>query len=79
MQKLTPTKPSPAHDPAGPQPADARELRCDCGKLLARVVHSVLELKCPRCKRAVLLMDGRRFEAVGVGSCSCTAKPSPVM
>ena len=59
--------------------ASARELRCDCGKLLARVVHSVLELKCSRCKRAVLVMDGWRFEAAGAGSCTCAAKPSPVM
>ena len=47
------------------------DLRCDCGKLLARVVHSVLELKCPRCKRSVLVVGGRRYESAGGGPCSC--------
>lgn len=82
MQK--PTTLRPTHGPAAPaptgaEPAGARELRCDCGKLLARVVHSVIELKCSRCKRSVLVLDGRRFEAAGAGSCSCTTKPSPFM
>ena len=49
----------------------AADLRCDCGKLLARVVRTVLELKCPRCKRAVLVVGGRRFKEVGAQSCAC--------
>jgi hypothetical protein len=55
----------------------AGDLRCECGKLLARVIHSVLELKCPRCKRAVLLVGGRRYEEAGVVPCVCGEGPSP--
>lgn len=47
------------------------DLRCDCGKLLARMLRTVLELKCPRCKRVVLVVGGRRFEQTGVGPCTC--------
>lgn len=47
------------------------DLRCDCGKLLARVMRSVLELKCPRCKRVVLVVGDRRFEEAGAGPCTC--------
>jgi hypothetical protein len=36
-----------------------RELRCDCGSLLARRVEGGVELKCRRCKRTVVLpLDG---------------------
>jgi phage FluMu protein Com len=31
------------------------ELRCTCGRLLARVEDGVLELHCPRCKRRAYL------------------------
>jgi hypothetical protein len=48
------------------------DLRCDCGKLLARVLRAVLELKCPRCKRVVLVVGGQRFEPTGEPACpSC--------
>jgi hypothetical protein len=47
------------------------ELRCDCGKLLARVLHGVLELKCPRCKHVVLVVGGQRFEPAGAPACAC--------
>jgi phage FluMu protein Com len=53
------------------------DLRCDCGKLLARVLHSVLELKCPRCKRVVLVAGGQRFEPTGAVGCSCHDQPTP--
>ncbi len=56
--------------------ASAGDLRCDCGKLLARVLRSVLELKCPRCKRVVLVMGGRRYEEVGAGTCTCSTSTS---
>ena len=36
------------------RPSD-RELRCDCGSLMARVVDAGVELKCRRCKRVVLV------------------------
>jgi len=39
---------------AGPG-ARAREIRCECGSLMARVTRDGVELKCRRCKRAVLL------------------------
>jgi hypothetical protein len=54
----------------------AGNLRCDCGKLLARVLHAVLELKCPRCKRSVLVAGGRRYEPAGGGHCACGEEPS---
>jgi Zn finger protein HypA/HybF involved in hydrogenase expression len=47
------------------------DLRCECGKLLARVLRTVLELKCPRCKRVVLVVGGKRFEVAGAGPCTC--------
>ena len=53
------------------------DLRCDCGKLLARVLHTVLELKCPRCKRVVLVAGGRRYEEAGTAPCSCSEEPPP--
>jgi phage FluMu protein Com len=31
------------------------EVRCDCGSLLARLVAGGVELKCRRCKRAIVL------------------------
>ena len=31
------------------------ELRCTCGSLLARMVAGGIELKCRRCKRAVIV------------------------
>jgi phage FluMu protein Com len=38
---------------------DGREVRCECGNLLARVVANGVELKCRRCKRTVLIpLDG---------------------
>ena len=49
-----------------------RELRCDCGSLLARLIAGEIELKCRRCKRVLTLrLDGeeRRPEA----GCGCQA------
>lgn len=64
--------------PARERPHDhaADDLRCDCGKLLARVLHSVLELKCSRCKRVTLIVDGRRFEPADLPGCTCDPKSS---
>jgi phage FluMu protein Com len=70
------TTAQPSRPEHGAREAATRDLRCDCGKLLARVVRSVLELKCSRCKRVVLVVEGRRFEARGAPSCSCDAEPS---
>lgn len=36
-------------------PPAERDLRCDCGSLMARVTRAGLELKCRRCKRVVLV------------------------
>ncbi len=60
--------------------ASSGDLRCDCGKLLAKVLRSVLELKCSRCKRVVLVVDGRRYREVGAGRCTCPDDdgPSPI-
>jgi hypothetical protein len=55
-------------------PAFVDVLRCECGKLLARVLRSVVELKCSRCKRVVLLVDGRRYQEAGRPACDCLEK-----
>ena len=34
-------------------PAPAKDCRCDCGSLLARLVVGAVEIKCRRCKRIV--------------------------
>lgn len=47
------------------------DLRCKCGKLLARVLRQVVELKCSRCKRVVLVVNGRRYAESGRGACIC--------
>jgi len=36
-------------------PPTERELRCDCGNLMARMTSAGLELKCRRCKRLVVV------------------------
>jgi hypothetical protein len=49
------------------RPADGRtsahDLRCECGRLMARLTKAGVELKCQRCKRIVVLPpppdDGR--------------------
>jgi len=38
-----------------PVPPCDDELRCACGRLLARVVEEGIELRCSRCKRAHVL------------------------
>jgi len=35
--------------------ADCDETRCECGQLIAKVRGQVLELKCKRCKRIVVI------------------------
>ena len=53
------------------------DLRCDCGKLLARVLRTVLELKCSRCKRVVLVVNGHRYQEAGGSPCpSCDERSS---
>jgi hypothetical protein len=52
-------------------PASDGDLRCDCGKLLARVLHGVLELKCSRCKSVMLVAGGQRFAPAGAAPCTC--------
>jgi hypothetical protein len=51
--------PARTSGPPGPNAprsnARPRELRCECGSLMARVTREGIELKCRRCKRAVLL------------------------
>jgi hypothetical protein len=52
-------------------------LRCDCGRLLARVLRDAVELKCGRCKRVVILVGGRRFHEAGGGGCRCLEEYVP--
>jgi phage FluMu protein Com len=56
--------------------SSAGDLRCECGKLLARILRSVLELKCPRCKRVTLVVGGRRYEEAGAEACTCATSTS---
>lgn len=51
--------------------SDVEVLRCDCGRLLARVLNGAIELKCARCKRVVIIVGGRRFEERGTQACAC--------
>jgi hypothetical protein len=48
--------------PAGAQER-AHDLRCQCGRLMARRTSAGIELKCQRCKRVVVVpappVDGR--------------------
>lgn len=45
---------------------EGEELRCGCGNLLARLVPGGVEVKCRRCKRAVLLpVDLQRLATGG--------------
>jgi hypothetical protein len=36
-------------------PACNEESRCVCGRLLARLTDAGIELKCPRCRRVVVI------------------------
>jgi len=45
-------------------PTGSAELRCRCGRLLARLDSRGVVLKCPRCKREALL-DLERFRRDG--------------
>jgi phage FluMu protein Com len=36
--------------------ASGEEMRCECGRLMARVMKDRIVLKCPRCKRIVALV-----------------------
>ena len=47
--------------------AGGKEVRCDCGCLLAKRVGDTLELKCRRCKRVV----GVAKIISNDGSCDC--------
>lgn len=39
----------------GPRVEGCHDMRCLCGSLLARLVEGGVELKCRRCKRAVII------------------------
>lgn len=58
------------HSPSPAAPT-VEVLRCECGRLLARVLKSAVELKCARCKRIVILIGGRRFAEAGAAGCEC--------
>jgi hypothetical protein len=48
---------APVHEKERPCACEAAgaDVRCDCGKTLARRVKGGVELKCRRCKRTVVL------------------------
>jgi hypothetical protein len=50
-----------------PDAVAPRDVRCFCGRLLARLVAEGVELLCPRCKRhkIVPLSDDASFEGDG--------------
>jgi hypothetical protein len=37
------------------QPEAPAETRCECGRLLARLIEAGIELKCARCRRVVVI------------------------
>lgn len=39
------------------------EIRCECGKLLAKVDHGSIFVMCKRCKRQVSILEGAAFSA----------------
>ena len=53
--------------PVDPRARRARDARCACGSLLARLTAGGVELKCRRCKRIVLIpwTAGRRVALRG--------------
>jgi phage FluMu protein Com len=57
-QRAAPTSVRCEHCGTSPGTPDASaEVRCVCGSLLARKVPGGYELKCRRCKRAVVVSD----------------------
>ncbi len=46
-------------------PPAARDVRCHCGSLVARVVDGKLELKCRRCQRIALVSLSAAGDAAG--------------
>ena len=44
--------------PSASETTPGDELRCDCGRLLARVVPVGIELRCGRCKATLVLPWG---------------------
>jgi hypothetical protein len=42
-------------DPIKPDSETQKDLRCECGCLVAKLVGSAIELKCRRCKRLALI------------------------
>jgi hypothetical protein len=46
-------KPRTVHN--GPRVADGTDLRCGCGKLVARLTPYGVEVQCRHCKRLVLI------------------------
>lgn len=43
------------------------DIRCECGRLMARATPAGVELKCPRCKRTVLLQWQKDAKCAGYG------------
>lgn len=45
-------------------PVPENEIRCDCGRLLARRVSGGIEIKCRRCERTITIrLDGQPDDA----------------
>lgn len=60
--------------------AEQGEVRCDCGRLLGRLVDGVFEIRCRRCRRLVVLSLAPRNgleDVVGkqTDSCQCAVEP----
>lgn len=41
--------------PPSGKPSTARDLRCECGSLVAKLSAAGIELKCRRCKRLAII------------------------
>ncbi|WP_447963606.1 hypothetical protein [Nitrospira sp. Ecomares 2.1] len=58
--------------PHRPPEQMAKDIRCKCGKLVARWEHSGISIKCARCQRLVSIpfqdIKGRRPDAIPDGA-----------
>lgn len=65
------------HRAISPEAAGTSEVRCDCGRLLGRLVEGAFEIRCRRCRR-LLVLSSRAQDGIGLRvramneSCQCS-------
>jgi hypothetical protein len=67
------------HRATSPEAAGTSEVRCDCGRLLGRLVEGAFEIRCRRCRRLLVLssrsQDGSGLKARAMeGGCQCSVE-----